>query len=871
MKLLEREPFLDELADLLVESRRGRGRLVLVAGEAGIGKTALVEAFCGESARGLPALWGSCDPVVPARPFAPLVDIAEKVKGPLRGALDSGNRNRVFEAFLAQLRQPGNMPGLIVFDDLHWADDATLDLLRVVGRRLRNLPVLLIGTYRDHEVGGGHPLRIALGDLPAGVVTELRLPPLSVDAVAALAAESGMDAVAIHRATMGNPFFVTEVLAAGGDELPAGIIDAVLARVARLSPSAQDVLRAVSVLGQRCEPALLSGMAPGDEAALAECVARGVLEMENGALRFRHELAQRAVRDGLAPGDRAALHGRALEALCRLGAADPAELAHHAVEAGDAEAVLVLAPAAAERAAGLGAHREAAAHYAAALRFGGRLEARSRATLLEGHGRECLTIDDVDAALVSQQEALECWRRLGDARREAICLQSLSLMLWFAADGDRAVEAAERAVELLGRASAPDRELARAYATLAQRLLVRGSDDAVTLSWGERALGLAERLCDEPVGVHALTTIGVAEIFLGMEGGWAKVEESLHRAKAAGLSEDASRALINLVEAARDTRRYEVADRYRDEAISYLAEHDPDHDLFRRRLLGVLAEIALERGRWEEAARLAGGLLVEGRSARLTRAKALTLLGRLRARRGDGDPWPLLDEALALAGPRGEAQEQCPLYAARAEAAWLQGDMARARTEAEIGLNLVSIDPWWQGELGFWSWKAGGPPRLPVGSAKPYVLHSSGRYQEAASAWHSISSPYHEALALAEAEGEEALRQALTIFQSLGAGPMAIKVARRLRGMGVRSIPRGQRRNTRRNPAGLTARELDVLALLAEGMRNADIAERLVISAKTVDHHVSAILRKLAVPTRAAAAEEAARLGLKDGELLPAR
>jgi DNA-binding CsgD family transcriptional regulator len=870
VKLLERQGFLDELAGLLAECRRGRGRMALVAGEAGMGKTALVEAFCEEGGRGLQALWGFCDPLVPARPFAPLADMADKVNGPLRTALDSGKRDRVLEAFLALLRDPREQPALIVLDDLHWADDATLDLLRVVGRRLRDLPVLLIGTYRDDELGGAHPLRIALGDLPAGVVTELRLPPLSAAAVAVLAEGSGLDAAAVHRATSGNPFFVGEVVAAGADELPAAVSNAVLARVARLTPDAQEVLGAASVLGRRCDPALLSGVARGGEAALAECVARGMLEVEDGALRFRHELAQRAVRDGLPPAERVALHGRALATLRRLGAADPAEPARHAVEAGDAEAVLELAPAAAERAAGLGAHREAAAHYAAALCFGGGLDEQSRATLLEGHGRECLAVDDVDAALVSQQEALECWRRLGDARREAICLRSLSLMLWFAADSDRAVEAAVRAVELLERAPTPDRELARAYATLAQRLMAGGSDDSVALAWAERAFGLAEQLRDEPAAVHALTTIGVAEIFLGREAGWARLEESLRRAKAAGLSEDASRALINLVEAARDTRRYALADRYREEAISYLAEHDPDHDLFRRRLLGVLAQIALERGRWGEAERLAGGLLVEGRTASVTRAAALTVLGRLRARRGDGDPWPLLDEALALAGPRGDGQELCPLYAARAEAAWLEGDTARAAADAESGLILASVDPWWHGELGFWSRQAGGRPLQP-GSAEPFVLHASGRYREAAAAWQAIGCPYYEGLALAETQAEDHLRRALAIFQSLGAPPMARRVVRRLRAMGVRSIPRGPRPDTRRNPAGLTARELDVLALLAEGLRNAEIAERLVVSAKTVDHHVSAILRKLAVPTRAAAAAEAARLGLQDGELLSAR
>jgi DNA-binding CsgD family transcriptional regulator/tetratricopeptide (TPR) repeat protein len=864
VKLLERERVLDDLTDLLDETRYGSGHLVLVAGEAGIGKTALLEAFCQERADGLPVLWGSCDPIVPARPFAPLVDIADKVTGEVREALDSGERDRVFEAFLALLRRSDSAPSVIVFDDLHWADDATLDLLRVVGRRLGSLPVLLAGTYRNDEVGGGHPLRVALGDVPAAAVTELALSPLSEAAVAALAVGSGLDAPSLHRATRGNPFFVTEVLAAGDDQLPVAVSDAVLARVARLSPSAREVLSAASVLGRRFEPALLRELTAADHAAVGECVERGMLEAEDDALRFRHELAQRAIREALPPARRVALHAGALETLRRLGTADPAELTRHAVEAGNAEAVLELAPAAAERAAGLGAHREAAAHYAAALGLRAALDERSRADLLEGHARECLALDHVDSALESQQEALESWRRLADPRREARCLRSLSMMLWFAGDGERAVAAAERAVELLERDSPPVPELAGAHATLAQRVLTHGGDDARALASAERALGLAEPLGDESAAVHALTTIGVAEIFLGSEGGWAKVEESLRRAKAAGLREDASRALINLVEAARDTRRYDVADRFRDEAISHIAEHDPDHALFRRRLLGVLAEIALERGRWEESAELAGGLLAERNSATVTRARALTVAGRLRVRRGDGDPWPLLDEALSLAGGW---EDMCLLYAARAEAAWLEGDMVRARADAESGLSFGIDDPWWQGELGLWSWKAGGRALLPARSAEPYVLHASGRYRDAASAWQAIGCPYHQALALAEAEEEDDLRRALTILQSLGAEPMAAEVRRRLRAIGARNIPRGARSSTRRNAAGLTGRELEVLALIAEGMRNVDIAERLILSAKTVDHHVSAILRKLAVPTRAAAAKEAARLGLQDGEL----
>jgi len=432
-----------------------------------------------------------------------------------------------------------------VFEDLHWADEATLDLLRVVGRRIGDLPILFIGTYRDEEVGNEHPLRLALGDIRPAVV-EIEVPALSVDAVEVLTEGKGMDAVALHGATAGNPFFVTEVVAAEQGEMPVTVRDAVLARLRRLSSPGQQILRAASVLGETCEPTLVRSVADGDLAAIEECVERGMLQLDGDLLRFRHELAQRAIREGLGQSELVALHARALAALRQAGAVDPGRLARHAVEAGDATAVLELAPEAAERAVGLGAHREAAAHYSACLPFASELDERSRAQLLECHAREALVTDDTDGALASQRQALDCRRRLGDVRAEGNCLCALSQGTWDSGDAERAIELAERAVELLQSVSAPDAELARAYATLAQRYLVGIRDEVEVLSWGERALELAERVGDEPVAVHALTTLATAEVYLGRRPGWAKLEESFRRAKAAGLEEDAARAIINL-------------------------------------------------------------------------------------------------------------------------------------------------------------------------------------------------------------------------------------------------------------------------------------------------------------------------------------
>jgi DNA-binding CsgD family transcriptional regulator len=871
--LLEREPLLARLRDLLAESRNGRGHVALVSGEAGIGKTAVVEAFCAESADEAHVLWGSCDPVAPARPFAPVVDIVAEGGGALRAALDAANRDRVFDAFLALLRDPLGTVRLVVFEDLHWADDATLDLLRVVGRRIGDLSVLFIGTFRDDEAGREHPLRLALGDLPSGVEVVLDVPPLSIGAVELLAEGRGADAAALHRVTAGNPFFLTEVLAAGQGEMPTTVRDAVSARVRRLSPGAQQTLRAASVLGQTFERAILRDVGGTSLAAIEECVDRGMLQPDGEQLRFRHELAQWAVREASDPTAVRALHGRALAVLRRPDAVEHGRLAHHAVEARDAAAVLELAPEAARRAASLGAHREAVAHYAAALAFASELDERSRAELLENHARESMLIDDVDGALVSQEEALECWRRLGDVRGEGNCLSALSLVTWFSGDATRAIEFAESAVELLESTSAPPRERARAYARLAQRYLVGSHDEAVVISWSRRALDLAEQVGDEPVAVHALTTLGIAEIYLSEDAGWVRLEEGFRRAIAADLEEDAARALINLVEAGRDLRRYDLVDLYRGQAIEYLAERDVDLNIYGRRLDSDLAEVALERGRWQEAEELADALLHERRTATVIRLKALTVLGRLRARRGDADPWSLLDEAIALTSPQTEREQLDALHAARMEAAWLEGNSVRGRAEAERVLPLRQerlIDPWWRGELGFWAWRVGALGRLPEGAAEPYRLHVGGRHRAAASAWEDIGCPYHQALALADSEAEEDLRKGLAICHRLGARPAARLIVSRLRAMGVRTIPRGPRRQTQGNPAGLTRRELEVLSLLGQDLRNIDIARRLVVSPKTVDHHVSAILRKLGVPNRAAAAEEAVRLGLEDREILGA-
>jgi DNA-binding CsgD family transcriptional regulator len=869
VQVLEREAQLSRLTERLGGSRRGSGRLVLLAGEAGIGKTTLVDTFVAGLPRGTRVLRGGCDPVVPARAFAPIADIAAD-DADLRAALDAADRDRVFDRFLALLRRTG-AGGLVILEDLHWADGATLDLLKVVGRRLPDVPVLVIGTYRPHDVDRAHGLRAALGDLPPGLLDEIEVPALTTAAVSTLAHGRDLDPTELHRATGGNAFFVTEILANRRDAVPTSVRDAVIARVARLSDAGRRTLGATAVLGPGAELPVVLAVSGESSAAggLRECLERGMLEEREGQLAFRHELARRAVLDGLSSDERVGFHRRALQALrSGIAAADAVRLARHAIEAGDGAAIVEFAPSAAEHSGGLGAHAEAADLLAVALALPELRDERRRAELLEQYALECSLSDRIAAARTAQDSAVATWRRLGDERRMGNGLRALAMYMWLGGEGDAAREVARSAVETLEGLEPHGRELAEAYARVAQLLTNSAQDDSTARRSAHRAITLGQELGEEQIVVHALTTLALAEMYAEGDDtfaiGWAHLEEALRRATAAGLTEDRIRILINFVETARDLKRYDDAERYAAEATVVLRERE--FELYRHLLDSRIAQLSLTRGRWAAAERESLALLGASHSNQV-RVRALETLGRLRARRGEPGAWAALDDAVAIVG-RGELQEIVPLHAARAEAAWLEGDLDRSGAEAMAGLELaMPIDePTWYSELSFLAWRAGRIDRVPDGTDDAYALHAAGRFREAAAAWRGLGCPYDEAIALADSPDEADLRDALAILHGLGATVLAGRVASALAALGARNVPRGPRATTRANPAGLSSREMEVLAMVRQGAGNVEIAERLVLSRKTVDHHVSAILRKLGVRDRAAASREAERLAAKDGE-----
>jgi DNA-binding CsgD family transcriptional regulator len=849
VELVERELFLAALAEHLAEAAAGRGRLVLVRGEAGVGKTALVRSFAAEHAGGVRSLWGACDGLFTPQPLAPLLDLA----GDLGLTLELPRS----ELFAATLEAFQASPALVVIEDVHWADEATLDLLRFLGRRLERTQTLLIATYRDDEVGLRHPLRVVLGDVPSE--RRIGVPPLSEAGVRVLARGSDVDPAALYRLTGGNPFFVTEVLAADGAGVPESVRDAVLARADRLGVAARSVVDAAAVVGARAELSLLREALDEPPRALEECLAAGVLQADGSDVAFRHELARRAVEEAIDPLRRTELHTRVLAALAARPEPDAARLAHHAEAAGDAAAVLEHAPAAAKKAAALGAHREAAAQYARALRFADGLPARAVAELLESRAYECYVTDQISEALAAQRDALDRYVALGDRLKQGDMLRWISRLSYLDARIGDARTSAGEAVLILEQCP-PGEELVFAYANMAQTAQIDLEIDAA-LEWGQRALALATELGAQELALNALTSIGISEAIVGR--GADRLEQALELALERGSHDCVGRLYGGLTFAAVRGRDWPAADRWLDEGLRYAAERDLDGR--RLYLLGWRAFASLERGRWNEAAADAEAVLRHP-YARLDRVWALLALGLLRARRGDPDLWTPLDEAAELT--RGESsQKMVPLRVIRAEAAYLAGEPARALDEAGTFPVSGLVDRSIAGKLAVWRRRAGAQAEETGPLAEPFELELAGRHADAAAAWDLLECPYEAAIALAGSDDADDLHRSHERLLALGAQPAAAIVARRLRERGARGVVRGPRPATRAHPAGLTPREQAVLDLLADGLTNAEIADRLVISAKTVGHHVSAILGKLGVRSR----YEAAKLASEDRELVPPR
>lgn len=841
--LLERERELGELRIAANDAAMGRGRVVLLHGEAGIGKTTLVNALRADPPAGVRVLLGSCDAMSTPRPLGPLRDLEHAVGPRLGAALRAGDREEVFAALRDELSDASGT--VLVVEDVHWADEATLDALRFLARRIDELPAALVVTYRD-ELERDHPLGRLLGDLGHGDrVGRLAPGRLTTSAVDALVAGSGLDAGRVFATTAGNPYFVSEVIASADEsEVPPTVVDAITGRLRRLDASTQEHVEQLAVVPSTIDPTLLARLVPGAAGALRAAEEGGLLEVRPEGVRFRHELTRRAVVDALPASRRIELERAVLEALLADGGADPSRLVHHAAAAGEVDAVVAWAPRAARDAAASGAHRQAAVHFTAALAHAERYPPVELVELLEESAIESYTVGAADAAVQMQLRTVELRRGFGDALRLGASLRWLSRFDWF--DGHRADAevAAHEASAVL--AEAGDESLYAMALSNEAQLALLAHDTRRALELSARAIGISRRTGDRRVLSHALNNHGTGLLFLGDDDG---IGELLEAAEA-GLSiddiEDAARAFVNLVWALLDQFRLDDAEVHLSRALDLTERSEFIGFATYERM--EQARLDLARARWDDAL----ALVEPPPGMPHARCVALTVAGTVAARRGAGGADEILDAAHRLADGLGELQRRGPVAAARAEAALLRGDPDAARAIARVEFDEADRREAraLRAELAYLLRRAGEEVEVPADDPHPFAVQARGEWRRAAELWRAAGAPYHEASALAESPDPADLVEALAILDRIGAVPLARRVRADLRGRGVRGIPRGPSSLTRRNPEGLTDRQLGVLGLLAEGLTNAEIADRLVVSVRTVDSHVAAVLAKLGASSR---------------------
>ncbi|HEX6246610.1 MAG TPA: AAA family ATPase [Nocardioidaceae bacterium] len=861
MAVLEREAETRTLSEAWRRARAGQaGSFVLVGGESGIGKTWLTSSFVREHVADEQLLWGICDPLTTPRPLGPLHDVVDRLPPGVRSSLESAGHG--YQVFPEVHRALSDASYVLVVDDVQWADEASMELLRFLLRRIERTRSLVVGTYRDDEIGPGHPLVPLLGDVARSpVATTLHLSPLSPAGVAAMLEDTDLDARDVHDVTQGNAFFVAEIASSAGGALPTTVRDAVVARTQHLTPEQRSILMVLAVAPETISDQVLHQLGV-DLVALRAFAGCGLVERSPRGLRFRHELGRRAIEATIPPGGQAALHRRLLDAMEAVGGGDPAVLTHHAVAAGDEERARTHAVRAGELASRSSSHLSAAEFYRTALEHSWGQSPAARADVLERLGVELYLTDQLDEAISVCSEAIALREAEGDRESAGADACLLSLYRWYNGDRPGAEEQATTAVGLL-RDSPEAERLALAYGTEAYLAYQLGD-----LSTARRLLDLAETIAGDSTVPEVQVRLGVIRGAMALAAGEESARDDLLRHADVGLrhglEEPTSQAYSNLAYLDVEQRRFAAAEDLMAMSLPFARDHEQRICLTWQ--TGARSRMHLLRGDWtaalEDADRVLGCP-----SAPVSRTWPMLTRGLVAIRtHGVDADHHVLDEAYDMALRIGDPLRLLPAASGLLERSWVTGAADDRVGEIHDLADRFAARPegveWALGELLVWISRVGGAVPVVEQVAAPYRLLLRGEALAAAEEWHRLGARYDEALALLETEEPEHAFRAVEILDSLGADAVAARARRSLRRQGLVGVPPRSRRSTRANPAGLTARQLEVLALVGEGATNAEVAERLSIAEKTVDHHVSAILQKLGVRSRTEAAHAGRRLGI---------
>jgi DNA-binding CsgD family transcriptional regulator len=851
MELLERDEFLLELNNRFRSAGAGEGQTVVICGDAGIGKTSLVEAFTSQFRIEAKIFWGACDDLFTPRPLAPLYDIAAGMNSPIIDKLEQGTpRPSIFNSLLNELHQ--REPNIIVIEDVHWADESTFDLIRFLAKRINKYRSLLIITYRSDEIGSAHPLRISFSSIPSKYFRRIELPPLSENAVRKLAESSGRKDDTIYSKTGGNPFFITELLMNSRDNIPATIKDLVSFRLSRLSDNSRSSVELFSVIPGTVEKWIVTLLIK-DYKVIDQAVECGILKVENDHIAFRHELLKIAVEESLSESDRFKYNSTLLNILLKQKNIAPflARIIHHSARIPDKEVILKYAPLAAKQASKLGAHEQALKHYSTALRFSDHLTEPEKLDMMEGYVYECYLTARIDEGIRTCRTIMEILKHHHDPLREGENLRRLGRLLWYAGKDKEGEECVLKAVDIL-KNFPQSKQLAMSYSNLSQIYMLRESKD-ISVEWGRKALEIAGRLNDTEVEAHALNNIGTSKMFALDDSGETDLKRSLELSLQNDLHEHACRAYVNHGTVNLYRKNLSEADRFFSSAIEY--SNEKDISLADLCVTGEAAQAKLDMGKWDEAFDISYIVYERNNVPVMDKILPLSIIGLIRARRNDPGAFKALDEANELVYNTGELMKLVKVKAARAEAFWLNNELQSNVNELIECFNIAlpGNNPWAIGEIAYWLWKADALPEIPNVIAEPFLLQISGRWQEASGVWEKLKCPYEHALALSEGN-EKAMKRSIELFDALGAAAASQLIKQKLRKSGIKNIPKGPRQSTAENPSGLTNRQLEILNLVADGLSNSEIGNKLYISTRTVENHISSIFSRLNIRSRVEAA-----------------
>jgi DNA-binding CsgD family transcriptional regulator len=856
VQLLERERELEMLRVAVRQAAAGgQGAGFALTGDSGAGKSALVEAVCAE-AGDLRVLRGHCDPLNTPRPLGPFRDLA------VPGLEDIGHADvllsEVCEQVYAALRTE---PTVLVVEDLHWVDAASVDVLRFLARRVESMPLVLLMTYRDLEIDPRHSARVLLGDVAAldGLST-LALRPLTVDGVKHLVHGTGLDAERVHAVTGGNPFFVTAVTREPDLPMPGSVRDAVLARTADVSQADFEVLQLVATAPDRLNDRVLP-LLDVDLPTLRRLDETALLTRTNDGIVFRHELARLAVESTVPPGGGSRLHARLLDALEQVEPREPAVLSHHAVLARDPARAAAYAREAAAEAIRAGAHSEAAAFFETALEHLDDVAPGERAELLLALSYQQYMTSRLAEALDNARATFSLWQEAGDEAGLAGAHAAVAIYEYYNARRRQAEDHLERAASIatgagsrlaFGHARTTRAYLAYMRSDVALALdCLRDADDVIE-EQPEAFLELRGRVIDD---ANALAT--------GDGEARTRLFDHMEAARAQGFDELASTVYSNLANLDVEHGRYRAAERVLAESLPFTFERDIP--ICRHWQTGVRTRLQFVKGHWNAALEDASSVL-DARGMPFATLWPHLVRALVPLRRGDEAQLSEVEDAWSLAERLDEPLRRLAVLAALAEVAWMTDRPDPRVSELAVAqLPVLGTAPgadWAAGNLAVWLRRLDLPVDLPPHVAEPFRHVLEGRYADAASWWHLAGDPFDEAMAWTDSPDAEDRIRGVTQLDKLGAVGTADRLRVVLRQEGLTTVPQRPRESTRANHGGLTNRQLDVARLVARGLSNNEIAGRLYISPKTADHHVSAILAKLGLPNRRAVVVQADELGL---------